>query len=91
MAEGSYVGSGSSTIEATGAATQASKEITVSGAAETDIVLVTPTSALPRINPYGVHTLYAVPGTGKITVYSSRNELPEDVTFNYLVIEGASE
>jgi len=87
MAGGGVIKAGKATILKTLPTVQASKTISAVGLTPDGVVVLTEAESLPRINPYGVHTLYVVPGLNSFTVYSSRNELPKDVTFQYLAYQ----
>lgn len=85
----SVLARGSGTLEKSAPGVVASKTITVSGASATTDVAITPTSALPR-DGSGMHTIYGYADTDAVVVKSSREELPEDVTFDYIVFTGSA-
>ena len=91
MAEGDYIVSGTFTLESSESGEYASKEVTATGASDNDIVLITPTSKLPWMNTKGgLNGVYLDSvDTNKFTVKSMFPELKDDVTFQFIVFEGA--
>lgn len=80
---------GSGTLLKSAPGVIASKDITVASAAATDTVSITPRSAIPR-DGHGMNTIIGYAGTDKITVKSSREELANDVDFDYVVFTGSA-
>lgn len=68
----------------------ASVTVKEAGATLGDIVIITPTSALPKDLKYN-HSIYVseVDGDG-FTVKSSFVDLPDDVTFDYIIVHEAA-
>lgn len=85
----SILARGSGTLLKSAPGIIASKEITVTGAATTDMVAITPVEALPR-DGNGMHTVYGYTEENKVIVKSSREELPEDVDFRYVIFTGSA-
>jgi hypothetical protein len=79
---------GSGTLTKSAPGVQASVEVTVSGVTSAMNVAVQPTTELP-VDGSGMHTIIGYTATDKVVVKSSRNELPKDITFDYIVFTGS--
>jgi hypothetical protein len=91
MAKGDYVIMGTGTFDASAPGVIASADITSTGSAVTDNVIITLTSALPHMNNKGgLNNIYVESvTTNKFVVKSAYPELAEDVTFNFIVFDAA--
>jgi predicted TIM-barrel enzyme len=85
----SVLARGSGTLLKSAPGVIASLDVTATGAAATDTVVITSVEALPQ-DGAGLHSIYGYADTNKVVVKSSRAELPEDVTFNYVVFTGSA-
>lgn len=90
MVAGDFVVQGTGTLTKSVPGTIAEVDVTATGAAAGDTVVITPTSALPKDANHADHSIYvASVGTDTFKVKSSRAELPTDVTFTFIVFDAA--
>ena len=91
MAAGDFVVQGTGTLPVSLPGVVASVDVTATGAAVGDTVVITPTSSLPRVaNLGGFNGMYVYSvGTNTFTVKSNQPELTTAVTFTFIVFDAA--
>lgn len=79
---------GTVTVSAATGGAIASTDVTASGIASTDRVLLTASGAATQTlrNVMGVFNFQVVKGTDKFTVYANAPDLPADVTLDYIIV-----
>lgn len=86
MVAGDFRAAGSGTLSSSGVGTYASVTVSESGMAASDNVQITVTSALPsRIGGKKYNVYVSDISADEFTVKSDEVELPEDVTFDYII------
>ena len=90
-ANGDFIVSGTGTLSASSSNTVAEETVTATGASSNDIVLITPTSDFPSKNNLGgMNGIYLDSvTTNTFVVKSMFPELKDDITFQFIVFEGA--
>ena len=88
MVAGAYVVKGTATLPASGPGTVSSVVVTATGAAANDVVLITPTAT--AFDAWGSFQ-YKVTDvtTNAFTITADRAQLPNAVTFTWIVFDAA--
>ena len=88
MAKGDYVVMGSATLAASLPGVIATVDVTATGAAASDVVMITATSTTS--DAQGAFTFKVTDvTTNTFTITADRAQLPEAVTFDYIVFDAA--
>lgn len=88
MVAGAYVTKGTATVSASAPGVVASVTVTATGAAAGDTVIIQQTSTAR--DAYGAFTFKVTDvTTNAFTITADRPQLPEDVTFSWIVFDAA--
>lgn len=94
MAAGSIRWSGTFTLPASGPGVISSVDVSVSSLATSDRVVCTPASTASQrsswVDVNGSFQVEVVKSSGSFTAYADREQLPDDVTFDYIVLTNST-